>query len=135
VTNLWYLYINILCLLCKYITEGSVHLQHNVMLYISKHLLQKMQGIAAIGVEKCPTIKCDITPNFLLPTNHLSFLHIRYSMVPFCRSPPPLTDEFLKNALRLNSLRSRSKAQSKRNKCYRNPVQISQFITITISGG
>jgi hypothetical protein len=89
VTNLWYLYINILCLLCKYITEGSVHLQHNVMLYISKHLLQKMQGIAAIGVEKCPTIKCDITPNFLLPTNHLSFLHIRYSMVPFCRSPPP----------------------------------------------
>ena len=40
-----------------------------------------------------PTIKCDTTPNFLLPTNHLSF---HFSMVPFCRWPP--TDEFLKNA-------------------------------------
>ena len=39
--------------------------------------------------------KCDTTPNFLLPTNHLSFLYARYSMVPFCRWPPP-TDEFLK---------------------------------------
>ena len=31
--------------------------------------------------------------------NHLSFLHTWYSMVPFCRCPPPPTDEFLKNAM------------------------------------
>jgi hypothetical protein len=51
----------------------------------NKNLFQKMQGIAVIGVEKYkklsggeylqtppPTIKCDTTPKFLLPTNHLS---------------------------------------------------------------
>ena len=75
-----------------------------------------MQGIAAIGVEKYkyflgentpdpppPYFKCDTTPNILLPTNHLSFLYARYSMVPFVRCTPlPPTDEFLKNALGCN---------------------------------
>jgi hypothetical protein len=102
------IYINILC---KYITEGSVYLQHNVMLYIQKsvsenagncsHRSRKIQTFSGGEYPQPPpppTIKCDTTPNFLLPTNHLSFLHTRYSMVPFCRSPPP-TDEFLKNAL------------------------------------
>jgi hypothetical protein len=59
-----------------------------------------MQGIAAIGVEKyknflgenTPYFKCDTTPNFLLPTNHLSFLYVRYSMVLFVDASPPLTN-------------------------------------------
>jgi hypothetical protein len=72
-----------------------------------------MHGIAVIGVEKYknflgeytlrpprpPTIKCDTTPNILLPTNHLSFLHTRYSMVPWSLFVDAPTDEFLKNAL------------------------------------
>jgi hypothetical protein len=42
------IYINISC---KYFTEGSVYLQHNVMLYIQKSVSENA-GIAVIGVEK-----------------------------------------------------------------------------------
>ena len=88
-------------------TEGSVYLQHNVMLYIQKSVSENA-GIAVIGVEKYknflgentpdpPTNKLDITPNFLLPTTiyHFSTLGIIWSL--FVDGPP--TDEFLKNAL------------------------------------
>ena len=80
------------------------------MLYIQKSVSENAGNCSHRGrkiqIEKYPrpppppTIKCDTTPNFLLPTNHLSFLHTRYSMVPFCRCPPPPTDDFLKNSLR-----------------------------------
>jgi hypothetical protein len=37
-----------------------------------------------------PTGTYDTTPNFLsLTTMHLPSLHTQYSMVPFCRCPPP----------------------------------------------
>ena len=58
--------------------------------------IQKYSGEEYLQTPPPPTIKCDTTPNFLLPTNHLSFLHTRYSMVPFCICPPPPTDKFLK---------------------------------------
>jgi hypothetical protein len=100
------IYINISCM---YFTEGSVYLQHNVMLYIQKSVSENA-GIVVIGVEKYkifwgrippdpPTIKCDTTPNFLLPTTiyHFSTLGIVWSL--FVVGPP--TDEFLKNALAL----------------------------------
>jgi hypothetical protein len=77
------------------------------MLYIQKSVSENA-GIAVIGVEKYkyfvggilpdpPTIKCDTTPNFLLPTTiyHFSTLGIVWSL--FVDVPP--TDEFLKNAL------------------------------------
>jgi hypothetical protein len=46
-----------------------------------------------------PIIKCDTTPNFLLPTTicYLSAVSIVWSL--FVDAPPPPTDEFLKNAL------------------------------------
>ena len=76
----------------------SVYLQHNVMLYIQKSVSENA-GIAVIGVEKFsggeyprtppPTIKCDTTPNVLLPTTiyHFSTLGIVWSL--FVDAPPP----------------------------------------------
>jgi hypothetical protein len=42
-------YINILCM---YLTEGSVYLQHNVMLYIQKSISENAGNCSHIGVEK-----------------------------------------------------------------------------------
>ena len=80
------------------------------MLYIQKSVSENV-AIAVIGVEKYkkflgentpipPTIKCDTTPNFLLPTTiyHFSTLGIVWSLFVDAPPPPP-TDEFLKNAL------------------------------------
>jgi hypothetical protein len=70
-------------------------IQHNVMLYIQKSVSDNA-GIAVIGVEKYknflgdpPSIKCDTTPNFLLPTTiyHFSTLGIVWSL--FVDAPPP----------------------------------------------
>ena len=98
------------------LTEGSVYLQHNVMLYIQKSVSENAGNCSHRGrkIQKFsggeyprpppppPTIKCDTTPNFLLPTNHLSFLHTRYSTWSlFVDAPNPPTDEFLKNALQM----------------------------------
>jgi hypothetical protein len=87
--------------LAPWVTAKSVYLQHNVMLYIQKSVsenvgncshrgrkIQKFSGGEYPRPPPPPTSKCDTTPNFLLPTNHLSFFHTRYSMVPFCKWPP-----------------------------------------------
>ena len=99
-------YINILC---KYLTEGSVYLQHNVMLYIQKSVSENAGNCSHRGrkIQKFSGGEYPQTPPTLnaIPhqtfcyqqTIYLSFLYARYSMVPFCRCPP--TDEFLKNAL------------------------------------
>jgi hypothetical protein len=72
------------------------------MLYIQKSVSENA-AIAVKGVEKYknlnpPTIKCDTTSNFLLPTTiyHVSTLAIVWSL--FVDAPPPPA-EFLKNAL------------------------------------
>ena len=90
------IYINIPC---KYFTEGSVYLQDNVMLYIQKSFSENA-GISVIGVEKYKNFLGENTPRppyylmrfhtkHFVTNNHLSFLHTWYSMVPFCRCPPP----------------------------------------------
>jgi hypothetical protein len=75
------------------------------MLYIQKSVSENA-GIAVIGVEKYknflgeniprPTIKCDTTPNVLLPTTiyHFSTLGIVWSLPP----PLPPHRRILKNA-------------------------------------
>jgi hypothetical protein len=72
------------------------------MLYIQKSVSENA-AIAVIGIEKYkktpdpPTIKCDTTSNFLLPTTiyHFSTLGIVWSLFV----DGPTTDEFLKNVL------------------------------------
>ena len=90
------IYINIPC---KYFTEGSVYLQHNVIiLYIQKSVSENA-GIAVIGVEKYKIFLGVNTPRppyyemrynikIFVTNNHLLFLHNWYSMVPFCSWPP-----------------------------------------------
>jgi hypothetical protein len=84
VTEWWYLHKHIPC---KYLTEDSVYLQHNVTLYIQKSVSENARN-AALGVEKYyyyirPHTKLFVTNNLL------SSLHTQDSMVPFFILPPP----------------------------------------------
>jgi hypothetical protein len=98
VTGLWYLYIKIPC---KCLTEDSVYLQHNVILYIQNSVSENAR-IAVLGVEKYKnflrenipipsTIRYDTTPNFLLPITiwHLSTLSIVWFLFVDASTPPP----------------------------------------------
>ena len=103
-------YINILC---KYLTEGSVYLQHNVMLYIQKSIsenagncshrgrkIQKISGGEYTQTPPPPPPTLNAIPHqtfcYQQTIYHFSTLGIVWSL--FVDGPP--TDEFLKNALR-----------------------------------
>ena len=74
-----------------------------------------------------PAIKCDTTPNFLLPTTiyHFSTLGIVWSL--FVDGPP--TDEFLKNA---QTFKDAVQSVCKHRLCLHFGIQNIEFYSTTI---
>jgi hypothetical protein len=95
------IYINIPCKLVHLTDQiRSINAQCNVTLYIQKSVSENAH-ISVLRVEKYKKFLGENTPRptpllvytyhtkLFVTNNHLSSLHTQYSMVPFCRCPPP----------------------------------------------
>jgi hypothetical protein len=70
--------------LCEYLTEDSVCLQYNVMLWIKKIVSENARNV--VGVEKSKHFQGE---NTTAPPPPLPYYHIWHHTETFRRQPPP----------------------------------------------